>query len=87
MKAKSREDGSAKELLLELKYCERCGALWLRAANGGQVYCVRCAREIAELPLLSKGAELAQNRRRVRYDDLDEHEEDGLGRDDAGGAA
>jgi Zn-finger nucleic acid-binding protein len=35
---------------LELKYCERCGGLWLRPAGGGQIYCSSCARQIAEMP-------------------------------------
>lgn len=38
------------EECLELKYCERCGGLWLRPAGGEQVYCVICARAMAELP-------------------------------------
>jgi len=35
---------------LELKYCERCGGLWLRPQGGEAVYCARCAEAIAELP-------------------------------------
>jgi len=27
---------------LELKYCERCGGLWLRARGTPQVYCNAC---------------------------------------------
>jgi len=38
------------ELSFELKYCERCGGLWLRPAGGGQTYCVACGRAMAELP-------------------------------------
>jgi hypothetical protein len=38
------------EECLELKYCERCGGLWLRPAGGEQIYCVICARAMAELP-------------------------------------
>jgi hypothetical protein len=37
-------------MTLELKYCERCGGLWLRPAGGGQIYCVICARQVAEMP-------------------------------------
>jgi Zn-finger nucleic acid-binding protein len=37
-------------LRLELKYCERCGGLWLRPAGGTQVYCASCARQMSELP-------------------------------------
>jgi len=35
---------------LELKYCERCGALWLRERSTGGVYCSACARETADFP-------------------------------------
>ena len=35
---------------LELKYCERCGALWLRPRDSEAVYCSPCASEIRELP-------------------------------------
>lgn len=35
---------------LELKYCERCGSLWLRPKSGDAVYCARCRDAIAELP-------------------------------------
>jgi hypothetical protein len=27
---------------LELKYCERCGSLWLREADSRGIYCERC---------------------------------------------
>ena len=35
---------------LELKYCERCGGLWLRPQGGAAVYCASCAHAINELP-------------------------------------
>ena len=35
---------------LELKYCERCGGLWLRPQGGEAVYCASCAHAINELP-------------------------------------
>jgi hypothetical protein len=34
---------------IELKYCERCGGLWLRHAGTGQVYCAYCAADMAEV--------------------------------------
>jgi Zn-finger nucleic acid-binding protein len=40
----------SKERSLELKYCERCGGLWLRPTGGEQIYCTNCARAMAELP-------------------------------------
>jgi hypothetical protein len=35
---------------LELKYCERCGGLWLRPQGVALPYCAPCAAEIADLP-------------------------------------
>jgi hypothetical protein len=35
---------------LELKYCERCGGLWMRACGTGEVYCPACALEMSDLP-------------------------------------
>lgn len=50
-----QEDGrSPKEIQVELKYCERCGGLWLRPVGGRQVYCVACAQAVAQLPPPSK---------------------------------
>jgi hypothetical protein len=57
MKDKARKSSPAKELQFELKYCERCGGLWLRPVGGGQVYCAGCWREIAQLPPASHEAE------------------------------
>jgi Zn-finger nucleic acid-binding protein len=54
MKTKVKRDRSEVEVRLELKYCERCGGLWLRPAGGGQTYCVGCARQMAELPAPSE---------------------------------
>ena len=56
MKSKAKEN-SANESSLELKYCERCGGLWLRPAGGGQVYCVACAQAMGELPPAPCGRE------------------------------
>ena len=35
---------------LELKYCERCGGLWLRPQGADAVYCASCAEAINQLP-------------------------------------
>lgn len=35
---------------MELKYCERCGGLWMRACGSGEIYCPACAEEMLELP-------------------------------------
>jgi hypothetical protein len=50
MKTKKEEDPCANATRFELKYCERCGGLWVRPVGGEQVYCVGCARQMAELP-------------------------------------
>lgn len=34
---------------LELKYCERCGSLWLREADSGGIYCARCDAAIERM--------------------------------------
>ena len=35
---------------LELKYCERCGGLWLRLYGTDEVYCAVCRAETTNLP-------------------------------------
>lgn len=48
---RNRPTGNAsKEVRVELKYCERCGSLWLRECGGGQTYCDSCLPVVAELP-------------------------------------
>jgi hypothetical protein len=37
-------------LELELKYCERCGGLWLRPRGETGVYCPPCIPKMAEFP-------------------------------------
>jgi len=39
---------------LELKYCERCGALWLRLRGTQEIYCAPCDLEMLDLPLPRK---------------------------------
>ena len=46
------------ELRVELKYCERCGALWLRDPSSGHVYCEHCRPRMDELPVPKEAAEL-----------------------------
>ena len=36
---------------LELKYCERCGGLWMRARGSHQVYCALCALQLKDYPV------------------------------------
>ena len=37
-------------LLVELKYCERCGGLWLRVAGSDEPFCASCAVAMREFP-------------------------------------
>lgn len=46
------EIGDPEIVQLELKYCERCGGLWLRLRGAPDVYCTACAEEMLELPTL-----------------------------------
>ena len=39
---------------LDLKYCERCGGLWLRERGTGRVYCAACTSEITDFPLYGR---------------------------------
>jgi hypothetical protein len=53
-----------KDLRVQLKICEGCGALWLRAEVTGGVYCSRCAVVLAEFP--SVGGHRRARRPQVR---------------------
>jgi Zn-finger nucleic acid-binding protein len=35
---------------VELKYCERCGGLWLRPKEETEIYCPECVPKMAEMP-------------------------------------
>jgi hypothetical protein len=89
MKTKARRDGRQEELRFELKYCERCGGLWLRPAGGGQTYCAGCARQMGELPVPSGEREASQTKREPRWaGDRSVHDEDTeADTQSAGGAA
>lgn len=61
-----------KEFRVELKVCEGCGGLWLRArgveATGGGAYCSSCVQWLAEFPEPKRGQARneAQRKRRQR---------------------
>jgi hypothetical protein len=44
------ESGDLEIIRLELKYCERCGGLWLREQGNERVYCAACCSEIPDFP-------------------------------------
>jgi hypothetical protein len=92
MKTKARESGPASELQFELKYCERCGGLWLRPVGGRQVYCTGCGRAMAELPPASRKPDRARVAQRPRlgedHDEIECRAEDSrLDQDNIGGVA
>jgi hypothetical protein len=39
---------------LELKYCERCGGLWMRTWGTDDVYCPACALQMSDLPAVRR---------------------------------
>jgi Zn-finger nucleic acid-binding protein len=79
---------STSKLGLELKYCERCGGLWLRPVGGEQIYCVACGRAMAELPPASYEIRHAKVPRGPRCAEVNGPEDaEGIGRHVAGGVA
>ena len=52
----------SESVLLDLKYCERCGGLWLRPRTSAEVYCAGCAPAMAELPPPGTGRGLGRKR-------------------------
>jgi Zn-finger nucleic acid-binding protein len=53
------------EVAVELKYCERCGGLWLRRHGHDEAYCGRCRAQRAALLRTGRGRDskprMAQN--------------------------
>jgi uncharacterized Zn finger protein (UPF0148 family) len=50
----NRKQGEGNQVRVELKYCERCGGLWLREWGTGVVYCGSCQAKMAEMPVPKK---------------------------------
>lgn len=48
------DECGAGSIQLELKYCERCGALWLRPKSSDLVFCRFCAKALAGLMSLPR---------------------------------
>jgi len=68
------------EIQLELKYCERCGGLWLRVQGTEGIHCGSCRVRLAAMPnpaepppLLRR---LRRRRERVREQGIDDQRED-----------
>lgn len=62
------------EIQVELKYCERCGGLWLRPQGGDGVYCATCRVRLAAMP--DPGDAPPRKRRKARTQGLDAQRED-----------
>jgi Zn-finger nucleic acid-binding protein len=82
---------SKNHMRVELKYCEHCGALWIREGGAG-VYCEKCLPTVADLPAPKRKPERRSTlpvRTRTTVDDLkcEAHDEEILDFEPAGGVA
>jgi hypothetical protein len=51
---RDKGEGEREEIRVELKYCERCGGLWVRERGATEVYCESCRDIMADLPAPKK---------------------------------
>ena len=65
------------EIQVELKYCERCGGLWLRPRGTDGVYCASCRVRLTAMPD-PEGAppREVRRRRKARVQGTDLHREE-----------
>ncbi len=54
------------EVHVELKYCERCGGLWLRPRGADGVYCASCRVRLAAMPNPEEAPPREARRRKAR---------------------
>ncbi len=54
------------EVQVELKYCERCGGLWLRRQGADGVYCASCRVRLAAMPIPKEAPPEARRGRKAR---------------------
>jgi Zn-finger nucleic acid-binding protein len=65
------------EIQVELKYCERCGGLWLRPQGTNGVYCTSCRVCLAAMPNPGEAPpRKARSRRKARTQRKDVQRED-----------
>ena len=87
----NRRSNASNELRVELKYCERCGSLWLRECGGGQIYCENCIPKVDELPAPRQTRTAPRlpvsNRAFLDDDEFELSDWDELNLESAGGAA
>lgn len=83
----NHENDKSGDVRMELKYCERCGGLWVRERGAGVVYCENCQPKMEDLPVSKKkpGRLILPVQPRTAIED---YETDGEGYDfEAGGGA
>ena len=56
----------AQEIQVELKYCERCGALWLRPQGTKRVHCESCHACLEARPIPGRTPPRKARRRKSR---------------------
>jgi Zn-finger nucleic acid-binding protein len=66
------------EIQVELKYCERCGGLWLRLQGASGVYCVGCDLRLAARPDPGEAPPRKPRRRKARPQGMDAEREQDL---------
>jgi Zn-finger nucleic acid-binding protein len=54
------------EIKVELKYCERCGGLWLRPRGADGVYCASCRLRLEAMPDPGEAPPRKARRRKAR---------------------
>ena len=59
------------DLHMNVKVCEGCGALWVRAALSTVVYCRGCMERLSDFPR-ALGVRSPQRKTRVRCADVDQ---------------
>ena len=85
---RNREDEDKGTVRVELKYCERCGGLWVRECGAGEVYCERCRGPVEDLPIPKrKPAVKLPVKKRATIDKYEFHQDGSLDLEAAGGAA
>jgi hypothetical protein len=66
-----RTEGS--EIQMELKYCERCGGLWLRPAGTDGVYCAGCRVCLEAIPKQLEALPRKPRRRKAQLQSAEVH--------------
>ncbi len=67
------------EIQVELKYCERCGGLWLRPQGTDGAYCASCRVRLAALSSRGEAPPSQTRRRKARVRATEVQREDPSG--------